>query len=220
MSAWGPRRARARRRKVVAIVAAGVVALAGVTVTSLATWFDEEWVSAGVNGVPGFSASRFAIEQQTLDDAGTWTTHKDQADPGVVSFGSLASSLAPGSTAYGWVAVRTAADSTVGGTITLRSAYTAGDSLLGDALVYGARVMSDPAECAAGSFDAAGTELVPSGSALDTDGATFRVEPGTAGAAGATQWVCIELEFPAGAADPLLQGQTLDALWVLEAQSD
>lgn len=220
MPAWGPRRARARRRKVVAIVAAGVVALAGVTVTSLATWFDEEWVTAGVNGVPGFATSTFAIEQRTASSGAAWETHKDSASPGVVSFGDVAQELAPGSRAYGWVMVRAAQDSTIGGTVTLRSAYTAGDSALGDALRYSARLITDGASCAAGAYDSAGTELVPAGSTLDADaGLTFRVEPGAPGSPGDAQIVCVELEFPAGSGAGL-QGQNLEALWVLEAESD
>lgn len=220
MPAWGPRRARARRRKVVAIIAAGVVALAGVTVTSLATWFDEEWVSAGVNGIPGFSTSTFAIEQRTLGSGATWETHKSSSDPGIVSFGDVAQDLAPGTETFGWVVVRATGDATVGGTITIRSAYSSGDSALGDALRYSARLIPDGSSCAAGLFDGAGTELVPDGSTLDTDAtATFRVEPGTGGAPGAEQLVCFALEMPAGG-DATLQGQTLEALWVLEAESD
>ena len=51
------RRARARRRKVVAIAAVGAVVLAGATVTSLASWLDEEWVIAGVDGSSGIASS-------------------------------------------------------------------------------------------------------------------------------------------------------------------
>ncbi len=174
----------------------------------------------GVNGIPGFSTSSFAIEQRTVSTGAGWEAHKSSSAPGVVSFGDVAQDLAPGAQTFGWVMVRATQDATVGGTITLRSTYTTGDSALGDALRYSARLIPDGASCTAGLYDTAGVELVPDGSTLDTDAVTtFRVEPGTGGAPGAEQIVCFELEFPAGSGSGL-QGQSLEALWVLEAESD
>src|SRR5690606_23106645 len=126
MSHNNRRRARTRR-KVVALVAAGAVVLAGATVTSLATWLDVEWVTAGVDGDPGVSASSFEIQQSLATDEGAWADREtlDEAEP--IDFDDVAAALSPGDVAYGWVSLRTAENS-VGGDLALVSGYTAADS--------------------------------------------------------------------------------------------
>src|SRR5688572_3080360 len=63
MPATLTRRTAAQHRKFIALAAAAGVVLSGATVTSLAAWLDEEWVTAGVDGDPGVTASEFEIEQ-------------------------------------------------------------------------------------------------------------------------------------------------------------
>jgi hypothetical protein len=198
MSAISTRRAVARRRKFFAVAAAAAVLVAGTTVTSLAAWLDEEWVTAGVDGAPGVLASEFEIEQSVATDAGAWFNRE---------------------TAYGWVSLRTAADS-LGGDLTLVSDYTLGDSPLGDALRYGARLHPDATTCTAGAFATTGTELVASGSVLTTGSGvtTFALAAGTLGAPGTPQTVCFRLELPSGASDTLM-GETADVTWFFDAIS-
>jgi hypothetical protein len=219
MSAITTRRAAARRRKLIALAAAGAVLLAGATVTSLAAWLDEEWVTAGVDGAPGVFASEFEIEQSVATDAGAWFDRETAGAAGVVDFDDIAAALSPGDVAYGWVSLRTAADS-LGGDLTLVSDYEAGDSALGDALRYGARLHPDATTCTAGDYASTGSELVATGSALTVGSGvtTFALPAGAAGVAGASQTVCFRLELPSGASDTLM-GETADIIWLFDAIS-
>jgi hypothetical protein len=219
MPAITSRRAAARRRKIVAVAAAGTVLLSGATVTSLAAWLDEEWVTAGVDGDPGVLASEFEVEQSVATDAGDWFNRESAGAAGVVDFDDVAAALSPGEAAYGWVSLRTAADS-VGGELTLVSDYTAGDSLLGDALRYGARLHPDPTTCNLGAFATTGTELVEPDSLLATgSGATtFTLDAGSSGNPGTAQTVCFRLELPSGASDALM-GETAEVTWFFDAIS-
>jgi hypothetical protein len=219
MSAISTRRAVARRRKFFAVAAAAAVLVAGTTVTSLAAWLDEEWVTAGVDGAPGVLASEFEIEQSVATDAGAWFNRETAGVAGVVDFDDIAAAFSPGEVAYGWVSLRTAADS-LGGDLTLVSDYTLGDSPLGDALRYGARLHPDATTCTAGAFATTGTELVASGSVLTTGSGvtTFALAAGTLGAPGTPQTVCFRLELPSGASDTLM-GETADVTWFFDAIS-
>lgn len=219
MSGITARRAAARHRKIVAVAAAGAVLLTGATVTSLAAWLDEEWVTAGVDGAPGVVASEFEIEQSVATDAGAWFDRETAGAAGVVDFDDVAAALSPGEVAYGWVSLRTAADS-LGGDLTLVSDYTLGDSPLGDALRYGARLHPDSTTCTAGAFATTGSELVADGSVLTagSGATTFALAAGVAGAPGASQTVCFRLELPAGASDTLM-GETADVTWFFDAIS-
>jgi hypothetical protein len=213
------RRAAARRRKFVAMAAAGVVLLSGATVTSLAAWLDEEWVTAGVDGAPGVIASEFEIEQSVATDAGAWFDRETAGVAGVVDFDDIAAALTPGDVAYGWVSLRTAADS-LGGDLTLVSDYTLGDSPLGDALRYGARLHPDTTTCTAGAYASTGSELVASGSVLTagSGATTFALAAGAAGSPGAAQTVCFRVELPSGASNTLM-GETADVTWFFDAIS-
>jgi hypothetical protein len=213
------RRAAARRRKFIAIAAAAAVLLSGATVTSLAAWLDEEWVTAGVDGAPGVIASEFEIEQSVATDAGAWFDRETAGVAGVVDFDDIAAALSPGEVAYGWVSLRTAADS-LGGDLTLVSDYTAGDSPLGDALRYGARLHADATTCTAASYAGTGSALVATGSLLTVgSGATsFTLDAGAAGVPGTAQTVCFRLELPSGASDTLM-GETASVTWFFDAIS-
>ena len=219
MSVTTTRRAAARRRKFIAIAAAGAVLVGGATVTSLAAWLDEEWVTAGVDGAPGVFSSEFEIEQSVATDAGAWFDRESAGAAGVVDFDDIAAALSPGDVAYGWVSLRTAADS-LAGELTLVSDYTLGDSALGDALRYGARLHPDASTCTAGDFGSTGSELVATGSALSvgSGATTFALAAGAAGVPGASQTVCFRLELPSGASDTLM-GATADVTWFFDAIS-
>jgi hypothetical protein len=199
MSAISMRRAEARRRKFVAIAAAGAVFVGGATVTSLAAWVDEEWVTAGVDGAPGVLASAFEVEQTVATDAGTWFDRETAGGAGVVDFDDVAAALSPGEVAYGWVSLRAAAAS-LGGDLALVSGYTLGDSVLG--------------------YAGTGSELVAPSSALTTGsgGTTFALAAGTGAAPGAAQTVCFRLELPSGASGALM-GETADVTWFFDAIS-
>ncbi|WP_309710547.1 hypothetical protein [Pseudolysinimonas sp.] len=217
------RRAVARHRKVMAVAAAGAVLLTGATVTSLAAWLDEGWVTAGVDGAPGVlafeSEFEFEIEQSVASEAGAWFDRKTVDVAGVIDFDDIAVALSPGDVAYGWVSLRTAADS-LGGNVTLVSDYTLGDSPLGDALRYGARLHPDATTCTAAAFAGTGSALVPNGSELaEGSGATtFALAASAAGLPGTPQTVCFRVELPSGASNALM-GETADVTWFFDAIS-
>lgn len=222
MSGIRTRRARARQRRIIAVVAAGAVVLAGATVTSLATWLDEEWVTAGVDGDAGLSSSTFEIEQQVATDGSTWFDRETAGSAGVVDFDDVAQNLSPGAVAYGWVRLR-AADGSVSGDLDLVSDYESGDSDLGDVLTYGARVHPTSATCNGTSYAGTGSELVAAGSALSAGSASsFHLDAGS-GAAGTPQVVCFRIAFPdvstPGEFDAL-QGADADVSWYFDATSN
>jgi len=209
------RRARARRRKIFAIAAAGAVVLTGATVTSLASWLDEEWVTAGVDGDSGVSASDFEVEQQVQGDS-AWF-NRETGPGGVVDFDDLALNLSPGAVVYGWLSLR-AADGSVGGTVGVVSTYTDGDSLLGDEITYGARLHTSSATCTSGGYSG-GTELVAPDTELEDESATTFVLPAGSGAAGTPTTVCFRIEFPLSRADDALQGEEATPGWSFESTS-
>jgi hypothetical protein len=204
-----------------AVIATGTVVLAGATVTSLATWLDEEWVIAGVNGVGGIGSSEFEIEQLVAsDDPDTgWANRETQPEAGVISLDDVAANLSPGAVAYGWVQLR-AAEGSVGGDVTLASDYA--PSALGAVLVYGARVHPSTATCNSDDYASTGTELVaPTTSVSLGSGTTsFALTAGTADAPGMPRTVCFRVEFPEAAADDDLQGELASLGWHFVAESD
>ena len=203
-----------------AVIATGTVVLAGATVTSLATWLDEEWVIAGVNGVGGVGSSEFEIEQRVASDpADTFFDRESAPEAGLIELDDVAANLSPGAVAYGWVQVRAAAGS-VGGDLTLAADYVASD--LGAVLVYGARVHPTPATCNATDYASTGSQLVAPTTPVSTGSGTtsFRLDAGTNGDPGAERTVCFRVEFPAAAADDDLQGELASLGWHFVAESD
>ena len=190
--------------------------LTGATVTSLASWLDEEWVTAGVDGDPGVSASEFEVEQQVQGDA-AWF-NRETGPGGVVDFDDLALNLSPGAVVYGWVSLR-AADGSVGGTVHVVSTYDDGDSPLGDVLTYGARLHTSSATCNVGGYGS-GTQLVAPDTELENESATTFVLPAGSGTAGTPTTVCFRIEFPQLRADDALQGEEATPGWYFESASN
>jgi len=215
------RRARARRRKVVAIAAVGAVVLAGATVTSLASWLDEEWVIAGVDGSSGIASSSFEIQQHVASDTVTLWHDRETGPGGVVDFGSLASSLSPGVSVVGYVSLR-ATQGSVGGTLTLQPAPgNAASGPLGAALRYSAWLHDTAATCTSAAYASGAIAQLVDDEALTvgSGSTTFALAAGTSSAAGDDQTVCVRITLPAGASDTL-QGQTAAVGWYVDAVSD
>lgn len=207
------------RRKIIAIGAAGAVLLTGATITSLATWLDEEWVVAGVDGDAGIGASSFNIEQRVASDAAdTWFDRETDVAAGVVDFDDIAQSLSPGAVAFGWVSVR-AETGSIGGDLGIISDYVASD--LGAVLTYGARVVADESSCTTGGY-ASGTVLVADGAAVSagSGATTFALVAGDPGDPGTAKTVCFRIAFPDGTTYDALQGESADLGWHFEATSD
>lgn len=215
------RRARARRRKIVAIAAVGAVVLAGATVTSLASWLDQEWVTAGVNGTSGIASSSFEVQQHVATDTVTLWHDRETGPGGVVDFGSLASTLSPGVSAVGYVSLRTTVGS-VAGTLTLQPAPgNASSGTLGTALRYSAWLHDTSATCTASTYASGAISQLVNDQALTvgSGATTFALAAGTSTLAGDDQTVCFRITLPSGASDTL-QGQTASVGWYFDAVSD
>lgn len=211
-----------RRNKIMAIAAAGTVLAAGVGITSLAAWTDNEWVNGGFNGIPGIGTSTFEIEQNVTTGASGWTN--DLASPGgTVDFSALATKLTPGDTVYGFVRLR-ATPASVAGTESLVS-DTATLTGLAQYLKYGAVVLdaADGSTCTATTFARAGaTVLTTAGAALTTNGSTtFALAAGGGGTTpGVERTVCFQLALPATGVPDTAQGLTVSPIWHFAAQSN
>lgn len=222
---------RANKKKAVALSAAGLVLVAGATVTSLAAWTDTEWIhgGAGSNGEL-IGTSKFNVQQNvTTHDESRWTD-AEQPLGGRINFSTEASSLAPGDTVYAFVRLRTAAGSDPGD-LTLNAAHPQDLNVeladenfseqLYKALRYRAAVVDGPAACNVNDLSS-GTQLVdPAGVALNVDAPVdpnYRIKLDSN--AGNVVTVCFALTLPESeAARKELQGQTVTPVWSFEAIS-
>ena len=203
------RRARTRRRRVQAVLAAGLVLGIGTAVT-LAAWADSE------NATGSFGASVFGTESQS---AGSPTYASNTTTPGA-SLSFNATAMSPGTSFYAWLNVRTTTASTVGGTVALTSAAPTGG--LAPALEYRAVRMTGPnptSTCNATAFS--GTPVFIAGAAasylpVSQVPATQVASP--IGAAGAQLGFCFEVRLAPGTAGSF-QGQTGSVTWTFTATS-
>lgn len=215
-----------RRKKATAFAAAGVVLVAGATVTSLAAWTDTEWIFGGANGTPAVGTSSFEVEQNVTADTtnpALWV-NEEEAPGGQIDFSTKASALTPGDTVYAFVRLRTEAESDAG-ELTLNGATPGEGSSepLFAALTYQAAVVPDSAACNEAGLAAATEGLVAAGSSLTTgsDTTTFRLDANGAnlGAAG-EKTVCFALTLPkTHASGEALQGLSATPVWNFTAES-
>lgn len=206
---------RSRGRKVLAVLAGGVVLLGG-GVTTLASWQDEAY-----DQVP-LALSRFNL-QQTVDET-AWVEADTQGTASQLSLtvaGATTNPLTPGGSATAWVGLRVDGGS-IGGTVTMSGATIGADTAaLAPRVTYQALAGVSRAQCAAGSMPATGTVvLAPAGSRLDTASSTaFRVEAGIGGAAGPMTGVCLKLSLEAGIGRSF-GGTSISPVWRFGATSD
>ncbi|HEY4226544.1 MAG TPA: hypothetical protein VGM70_12105 [Pseudolysinimonas sp.] len=203
-----------------AVAAAGTVLAAGVGITSLAAWTDNEWVNGGFNGTAGVGTSTFEVEQN-VGTGTTWTN--DAASPGgVVDFSALAQKLTPGDVVYGFVRLR-AQTSSVAGTESLVT-DTATLTGLAQYLKYGAVVLdpTDTTTCNATTFArGTATVLTAAGSALTTNGSqTFVMAAGTSTLPGVERVICFQIAMNSSGVPDTAMGQTFDPIWHFSATSN
>ncbi|WP_228484574.1 SipW-dependent-type signal peptide-containing protein [Microbacterium cremeum] len=203
------RRARMHRRRLQAVLAAGIVLGAGTAVT-LAAWTDTE------NATGGFGSSVFGTESQSQ---GSPTYASQTTAPGAtLTFNATA--MSPGTSFYAWLNVRTTPASTVGGTVSLTSIAPSGG--LASALQYRAVRMpgaTPSSTCNAAAFT--GTPVFVAGAAasyLPVSQVPATPVASPIGAAGAELGFCFEVRIAPGSADSF-QGQTGSVTWTLTATS-
>ncbi|MCI0159284.1 SipW-dependent-type signal peptide-containing protein [Leifsonia shinshuensis] len=194
-------RASGRRRKVRAVLAAGLVLGAGAAVT-LAAWNDSEFATGT------FTAGTFNLVGST--DGTTFTDHATAGTAATLPFTVNAASLSPTDVAAAPFAVELAANTTNNATVTVTSAGTAGTVTN---LTY-QLLQTTTFGCTAATT---GTTLVPAGTALSTVPAstTFSLAAGTGGSAGAPVYLCFKVTAGPG----LAQGQSGSATWQFQAAS-
>ncbi len=227
-----------RRRKVTALLVAGLVAGVGVTST-LAVWNDSEWISGGVdsNGdgipdTPGVGTSSFEVQQNVSSpfSASAWADRETNPG-GALAFTTGALSLSPGTATYAPVSLRTSPTSIAAESVALRGAVASTGVTVADAggalfsalqlrvVVAETAAGVTPAACSAAAFSAGATYVVGSSTTPAALGAAGTVDRTLAAAAGDKQDYCFEVSLPAGAPSTL-QGRTVAPAWEFFGTSD
>lgn len=194
----------ARRRKVLALLAAGAVVGVGGAYT-LAAWNDSEFATAN------FASGSFNLEG-SLD--GTTYSEHEAAPAAAEVFTLTTDNMVPDQVVYDSFFVRLDADTTVSGTLAQPSAATATGAVADYA--YEIAAIDPTATCDATTL-AAGT-LLGSADALDGANAATNTVDLVAGdgAAGTAVQLCIQVT----ASPDLAQGQTAEATWEFVATSN
>lgn len=193
-----------RRRKVSALLAAGLVLGLGATAT-LAAWNDSEFASGT------FSAGTFDLEGST--NGITWAQHDSGGAAATLSFTVNPANLAPGDVVYAPFAVRLAANNSTDASLTV-SAVTSTGTVTN--LTY-TLVRTSSITCNAAAVSG-GTVVIASGTALTSIGTPVgwtQTKGSPQSSAGATQFVC----FAVTAGSGLQQGQTGTSTWQFTATS-
>jgi len=196
----------ANQRKVLAILAGGLVLGIGTAVT-LAAWNDSEFA----NGT--FQAGAFNLEGSATSAAAGWGEHAAAPGAALTFTLPLAGNLSPTDTVYApfWVRL----DSTTTSDATVTTSLESGTGANAANISYAVYAL-DEADACDGSATTNGTLLL-SGSTLSasTAGATFDLAHGT-GVAGAAQKVC----FIATAGAGLTEGGAATGVWEFAAESN
>ncbi|MFF2372209.1 SipW-dependent-type signal peptide-containing protein [Agromyces sp. NPDC058110] len=207
-----PKRPRADRttirRRVLAVLAGGLVLGAGASMT-LAAWTDQEFASGTI------TASVFDLQSMAQGDADF--ASRTAAAPAALVFSLPA--VSAGSKSYAWVRLRTSPASTVGGSVTLQAA-TATAGGLTPVLTYRAVVATGAPVCDATSFGGA-PAFIAGGAAATIPVATVPAPavPFTVGAAGAAPaQVCVEVSVAADAGNTY-QGTSSTLTFTFTGQS-
>ncbi|GAA1927631.1 hypothetical protein GCM10009689_02950 [Brevibacterium antiquum] len=195
---------KTRSRKFKAILAGGIVLGVGAAVT-LAAWTDNEWAEgtfgAGSFNVQGSTNGTDFTDHTSADGAANLTFDLDGGD-----------NLTPGDTVAAPFVLRLDGETSYDASVVLEAAAGSGANEAN--LSYGIVAVVDAASCTEG---AAGTTVVPAGTALDaTTGAQgFDLTAGAGSTAGAPVTLC----FQVTAGDDLTEGDAASAQWQFTATS-
>ncbi|AGW40430.1 ABC transporter sugar binding protein [Leifsonia xyli subsp. cynodontis DSM 46306] len=194
-------RVSGRRRKLKAVLAAGLVLGAGATVT-LAAWSDSEYATGT------FSAGTFNLVGST--DGTTFTDHATSSSAASLPFTVNTATLSPTDVTASPFAVQLAANTTNNATVTVTSSTTTGSIAN---LTY-QLLQTTTFGCTATTT---GTTLVAAGTAVGSvpSSTTFSLTKGASGAAGSPVYLCFKVTAGSG----LVQGQTGTATRQFQAAS-
>lgn len=196
----------ATQRKVLAVLAGGLVLGVGAAVT-LAAWNDSEFATGT------FQAGDFNLEGSETSAAAGWADH--EAAPGApLGFTlPLAGNLAPEDVVYAPFWLRLDDTTTTGATVT--TSLDSGTGANAANISYAVYAIDEADACDASAV--AGGTLLLSGGTLtaSTPGATFDLTAGAPDVAGDAQKVC----FVVTAEDTLAEGGAASATWEFAATS-
>jgi predicted ribosomally synthesized peptide with SipW-like signal peptide len=196
---------RRTKRKILAILAGGLVLGVGAAVT-LATWNDSEFATGT------FTAGSFNVQGST--DGTTFADHPSTGNSAAISFSTGFDSMSPNDVVAAPFVLRLDNTSTSNASAIITSADGSGSGVAN--FTYGIVEVASVAGCTPG---AAGTAtIVPAGTALTafTGAAPFALADGTGGTPGASVDLCIQVTAGAG----LVQGSTATGVWGITATSE
>ncbi|WP_104135763.1 SipW-dependent-type signal peptide-containing protein [Cryobacterium sp. Y62] len=224
-------RKRARRGKIMAILAGGAVLGLGTTAT-VAAWTDTEWVFGGGAGGTGagVGTSIFEVEQNVSSSPfNTAVFVQDEANPGqALTFGLGALSLTPGDSVYAPVALRTVTNSVAGNLMLEPAVAAAGvtvvdaSAALWSALTLQVWVSETAFTCDASTVVSTTTPVITeiaNGALSTTGGAAAQA---LSAASANTQYYCFKVTLPSNAQTNQslnLQGRTVAPAWEFSAVS-
>lgn len=197
-----------KRRKVLALLAGGLVLGVGTAVT-LAAWNDSEFATGN------FAAGSFNLEGSTDGAAGTYSDHDTAGGAAALEFTlPLSENMTPEDVVYAPFWVRLDAATTSPATLTAAGITGSGDNAAN--LSYEVYEIDAAATCGAAAV--AGGTLVASGADLTalTAGTDVALTEGAGTDAGAPAQLC----FVVTAEDTLTQGDTATATWQFTAESN
>lgn len=198
-----------RRRKVLAVLAGGLVLGVGGAVT-LAAWNDSEFAAST------FTAGSFDLEGATDGAAGTYTDHETAGEAAALTFTLNPENLSPTDVVYAPFWVRLDAATTTPATLAADTiAATPGTPDATPDLSHAVYAIAPDATC-----DATATTgtLVASGATADaiTPGTSVALADGATGVAGTPVQLC----FVVTAGDGLDEGASTTVTWSFTATSD
>jgi predicted ribosomally synthesized peptide with SipW-like signal peptide len=204
MSAIEVNTTRRTKRKILAILAGGLVLGIGAAVT-LATWNDSEFATGT------FTAGSFNV-QGSLDGT-TFADHPSAGTAAAVTFSTGFNSMSPNDVVAAPFVLRLDAATTNNATALVTSAAGTGTGAAN--FTYGIIQVASVAGCTPAATGTA--TLVPAGTALTafTGATSFNLAHGTGGLAGASVFLCIQVKASAG----LVQGSTATGTWGITATS-
>lgn len=197
-----------KRRKVLAILAGGLVLGVGTAVT-LAAWNDSEFATGN------FAAGSFNLEGATDGADGTYSDHETAGGAAGLEFTlPLSQNMAPDDVVYAPFWVRLDDETTSPATLTAEAITASGDNAAN--LSYSVYEIDATATC--GEAAVSGAELIASGTSLSalTADADVTLTEGAGADAGAPVQLC----FVVTAEDTLTQGDTATATWQFTAESN
>nr|WP_314841213.1 SipW-dependent-type signal peptide-containing protein [uncultured Microbacterium sp.] len=197
-----------KRRKVLAVLAGGLVLGVGAAVT-LAAWNDSEFATGT------FTAGSFNIEGSTTSATTGYAEHNTAGTAATLAFQlpAVASSMSPGDVVYAPFWVRLSSTTTNNATL-IPTGVTAGTGGNEANLSYTVTAIAPGATCGAG---ATGTP-VATGSSLSTQTGPASV-PLAKGATAGTAGTAVQLCFAVTAGSALTQGAPATATWQFTATS-